>query len=347
MMKLKDIFFLAMCICSISVFAQNTQTPVEYMDFFTNREEELSKKYLSYMGEVAHGNRARKLEKRRQELIAQIRQSVNEANRARPYKGDATLRDVYRSYWDILLKVFNEDYHKIVNMEEIAEQSYDHMEAYLLAQEKASEVLNVAQDKIEPVFRDFAGRNNIRLIDNVDTKMEKRLRQVGLVNNYYHQIFLIFFKSYKQEAYVMDALNKKDINAIEQNRNTLIRFAEEGLSKLDTIKAFKGDGSLTTACRKVLEFHKAEGEKQLPGLNDYLLKNDEFVRIKKAFDAKAAAKRTQADIDVYNKGVNELNAALNASNKLLTAMNTGREKVIDNWEVSRKRFMESHIPKGK
>jgi hypothetical protein len=78
-----------------------------------------------------------------------------------------------------------------------------------------------------------------------------------------------------------------------------------------------------------------------------LLKNDEFVIIKKAFDAKPAAKRTQADIDVYNKGVNELNAALNASNKLLTAMNTGREKVIDNWEVSRKRFMESHIPKGK
>jgi hypothetical protein len=217
----------------------------------------------------------------------------------------------------------------------------------LLAQEKASEVLNVAQDKIEPVFREFAGRNNIRLVDNVDTKMEKRLRQVGLVNNYYHQIFLIFFKSYKQEAYVMDALNKKDINAIEQNRNTLIRFAEEGLSRLDTIKAFKGDGSLTTACRKVLEFHKVEGEKQLPGLNDYLLKNDEFVKIKKAFDAKAAARRTQADIDVYNKGVNELNAALNASNKLLTAMNTGREKVIDNWEVTRKRFMESHIPKGK
>ncbi len=347
MIKLKNVLFSLLYMYSLSLFAQSAQTPVAYMDFFTNREEELSKKYLSYMGEVAHGNRARKLEKRRQELIAQIRQSLNEANRARPYKGDATLRDVYKSYWDILLKVFNEDYHKIVNMEEIAEQSYDHMEAYLLAQEKAGEVLNVEQDKIEPVFRDFAARNNIRLIDNVDSKMEKRLRQVGLVNNYYHQIFLIFFKSWKQEAYVMDALNKKDINAIEQNRNTLIRFAEEGLSKLDTIKAFKGDGSLAMACRKVLEFHKTEGEKQLPGLNDYLLRNDEFEKIKKAFDAKPAAKRTQADIDVYNKGVNELNTALNASNKLLTGMNTGREKVIDHWEVTRKRFMESHIPKGK
>jgi hypothetical protein len=347
MMTRNHILFILILFSSLPLSGQNPETPPGYMDYFTSRELELSKKYLTYMGEVAHGNRARKLEKRRQELIAEIRQSLSEANRVRPYKGDATLRDVYKTYWDILLKVFNEDYHKIVDMEEIAEQSYDHMEAYLLAQEKAGQVLNQAQEKIEPVYRDFAARNNIRLIENGDSKMDKRLRQVGEVNNYYHQIFLIFFKSYKQEAYVMDALSKKDINAIEQNRNTLIRFAHEGLTRLDTIKAFKGDGSLATACRKVLEFHKVEGEKQLPGLNDYLLKHDEFEKIKKAFEAKPAAKRTQADIDVYNKGVNELNSSTNTSNKLLTAMNTGREKAIENWEVTRRRFMELHIPKGK
>src|SRR5688572_23034962 len=130
---------------------QGDASPVQHMEFFTSRELELSKKYLDYMTQVAHGSRARKMEKRRQELIGQIRQSLVEANRLRPFKGDATLRDAYKVYWDILYKVFNEDYHKIVNMEEIAEQSYDHMEAYLLAQEKAGEVLSDAQDKIEPV----------------------------------------------------------------------------------------------------------------------------------------------------------------------------------------------------
>jgi hypothetical protein len=343
----KVIFVVYLILSFYDGRSQHLDTPVGYMDFFSNREHELSEKYLGYMSEVAHGNRARKLEKRRQELIAQIRSSVAEATRLRPYKGDATLRDVYRNYWDILLKVFNEDYHKIVDMEEIAEQSYDKMEAYLLAQEKAGQVLRAAQDKIEPVFNAFALKNNIRLIDNGDSKMDKKLRQVGMVNAYYHEIFLIFFKSYKQEAYVMDALSRKDINGIEQNRNALVRCAEEGLSKIDTIKTFKGDGSLANACRKVLEFHKKEAEKQLPGLNDYLLKNDEFEKIKKAFDAKPPAQRTKADIEIYNKGVNEINGALNASNSLLTALNTDREKIINQWEASRKRFMELHVPKGK
>src|SRR5690606_27100909 len=109
----------------------------------------------------------------------------------------------YKVYWDLLHKVFTEDYHKIVNMEEIAEQSYDNMEAYLLAQEKAGQVLGDAQDKIEPVYRAFAAKNNVRLVEGGDTRLARRLRQVSAVNAYYNDIFLIFFKSHKQEAYVL------------------------------------------------------------------------------------------------------------------------------------------------
>lgn len=329
---------------SMSVFAQDVSSPVAYMDFFTSRETALSENYLSYMSEVAHGRRARKLEKRRQELLTSIKQALNDGNRAKAYKGDVALRNAYRSYWDILYKVFNEDYHKIVNMEEIAEQSYDNMEAYLLAQEKAGEVLNQEQEKIEPVFKDFAARNNIKLLEK-ETKTTKKLRQVGKVNEYYNKVFLIFFKSYKQEFYVMDAFNRKDINSIEQNRNTLTKFADEGLSKLDTLRPFQGDASLSKACRQVLEFHRTEAEKQLPGLGDFLVKSDEFEKARKSFEGKPQAKRTQADVDNYNAYVKEYNVAVNSSNQILNNINSGSKKAIESWESSRKRFMEQHVPK--
>jgi len=51
-------------------------------------------------------------------------------------------------------------------------------------------------------------------------------------------------------------------------------------------------------------------------------------------------------VDIYNKSVNEINAALDSSNKLRTAMNTGREKAMDNWNVTRKRFMELQSRRG-
>jgi hypothetical protein len=343
---MRTVATLILFLASLAAFSQG-ESAVDHMRFFTNHELELSKKYMDYISQVAHSNRARKMEKRRQEVIAEIRQSLNEANRLRPYKGDASLRDAYKTYWDILLKVFNEDYHKIVDMEEIAEQSYDQMEAYLMAQEKASEVLSNAQDGIEPVFNAFAEKNNIRLVSGGETKLDKQLRQAGAVNAYYHQVFLIFFKSYKQEAYVMDALDRKDINGLEQNRNTLFKFADDGLQKIDTMKAFKGDGSLITACRKVLEFHRSEAEKQLPGISDFLLKHDEFQKIKKAFDAKPAGKRTQTDIDIYNKAIEDFNNSVQSSNKLLTTMNASRDKVLGNWDVTKKRFIELHTPKAK
>jgi hypothetical protein len=342
----KIVVVFMLCITSLTTYAQSGDSPVDHMSFFTTRDGELSKKYLSYMSEAAHGNRARKIEKRRQEIILEIKQSLAEANRLRPYKGDASLRDAYKNFWDILLKVFNEDYGKIVNMEEIAEQSYDAMEAYLLAQEKAGEVLEIAQDSVEANYERFAARNRITLIQS-DSRISKKMRQVGAVNHYYHGLYLIFFKSYKQEAYVMDALNRKDINSVEQNNNTLIRFAEEGLSRLDTSNAYLGDESLVNNCKKVLTFHKMEAEKFIPDMSNYLLKSDEFEKIKKVYDTKPQAKRTQADVDAYNKAVNEMNEAVNKSNNASQARNAGSQKALDGWNMAVKNFMEHHVPRGK
>lgn len=342
-MKNKVVLILLVIGSCLKVNAQAPETALEYLEFLSEKEVSLSKKYLSYMSEVAHGNRARKMEKRRQEVITEIKQSLTAVTRLKPYKGDASLRDAYKKYWDLLLKVFNEDYHKIVDMEEIAEQSYDAMEAYLLAQEKAEEVLDNAHEELTPVFRAFAANNNIRLVEN-DSRMSRKLQQVGKVNTYYHQLFLIFFKSHKQEAYLLDAYTKKDINALEQNRSTLIRFAEEGLAKLDTLKPFKGDGSLNTACRKVLDFHKNEAQNNIAILIEYIIKEKEFEKAKQAMDKNTD--RTQEDIDQYNKIVNDFNKTVESCNKTLNNLNSGREKVLNNWETTKNRFMELHVPKA-
>ncbi|MFZ6013911.1 MAG: LIC11966 family surface protein [Bacteroidota bacterium] len=340
----KFIIFSLLCLCHVQLFAQAPQTPGEYLDYFGSRELNLSRKYMSYMSAVAHARRARKMEKRRQELTISIKQSVTDATRIKPYQGDASLKDAFKNYWDLLYKVFNEDYDKIVNMEEIAEQSYDKMEAYLLAQEKASEVLSEAHAKVIPVFEAFAAKNNVRLI-NSESKMQKQLIKVSEVNKYHRQLYLIFFKSFKQEVYVMEAYGRKDVNGVEQNRNTLIRFAEEGLAKLDTIKAFYNDGSLVKACRKVLEFHKNEAEKDIPAVVEFLIKSDEFGKLQKAFQAKPTDKITQAEVDQYNKAVNDINEGVNAINARQKTLNNDRQKALEQWENTSNRFLDTHVPK--
>ncbi len=319
------------------------ESPVEHMRQLSDREELLSTKYMSYMSEVAHGNRARKMEKRRQELIMSLRQAIQEGGRLRPYDGDASLRDAYKKYWSVLLSIFTDDYSKIVDMEEIAERSYDAMEAILLIQEKADETVNAAYDDVATAYKAFADRHSVKLVEGEESKLTGKLDKTGKVNHYLNQMYLIFFKSYVQEGLVLDGLGKRDLNAAEQSRNSMLKYADEGLLKLDTIKTFNGDGSMKTACRQVLEFHKKEVEK-FSTLSDYLIKLEEFQKTKKAFDAIPAAKRTQSDVDNFNKSVKEVNEVVNQSNKMNQDLNSSRSKVLDNWNDSRKRFMDQHVP---
>lgn len=324
--------------------ARAQESAGQHMQDINKLEIALQEKYMSYMSTVAHSSSARKVEKRREDLIKSIQETIREAGRLRPYKGDASLRTTYLEYLRILHSVFKEDYHKIVDMEEIAEQSYDNMEAYLMAQEQAGDKLEAAALKLEPAYGAYAAAHAVRLTEpEKESKLSRKLRLTGEVNHYAHIIYLAFFKSHHQEGYLIKAMDAGDLNAVEQSRNTLKRYAEEGLAKLDTMKPFKGDGSLLNACRRVLEFHKAEADQKTAIAVDFLVKNDEFEKVKKAYEAKKS--KTQADVDEYNRRVNELNAAVEQYNKNNQSMNQERSKAFDHWASTKKRFMDSHVPR--
>lgn len=55
---------------------------------------------------------------------------------SKEYNGDNSLRQSSIDYIKLCYNVFNDDYAKIINLEDIAEQSFDEMQAFLLLQEK-------------------------------------------------------------------------------------------------------------------------------------------------------------------------------------------------------------------
>ena len=148
-------------------------------------------------------------------------------------------------------------------MEEISEQSYDAMEAYLLAQEKANEKLNASGDMVDQQYDAFAAKHGITLIDK-ESKIENNLKIAGEAFKYYNVVYLIFFKSYKQEAYMIDALNKNDVNALKQNADALGKVSDEGLKKIDALAAYKSDGTLKTTSKDLLTFYKKEATAKMP-----------------------------------------------------------------------------------
>ncbi len=325
------------------VSAQDFANAGDYMSYIVKTEETISTKYISYMSGSAHGKSLRKVEKRRQDLINTIYETRVKINDMPSWKGDKSLRDSTVKYLKMMYSVFNEDYGKIVNMEEIAEQSYDNMEAYLLIQEKANEKLNEASAARSATWNEFAKKHNVTIVDQT-SQLELKLNKAEKVNHYYHQVYLIFFKSHKQEAYVIAAVDAKNISAIEQNRNSLAKYSAEGLEKLKDVKPFENDPNLKNACKKVLDFLQDEANNNIGVMTDFIMKSENFEKVKKAFNAIPAAKRTQQDVDNYNKAVNEMNKGVNQFNSTNKMLNDKRNSIMKEWDAAVQSFFDDHMP---
>lgn len=272
----------------------------------------------------------------------QIKASETNVRRMRPFK-DTRLRDSVAAYFRLSSIVINEDYEKILNMEDIAEQSYDGMEAYLLAKQLASEKIAKAHEAASREYRAFAAENNIQLVEN-ESRLQNKLKQAGEVTEHYNVVYLLFFKSFKNEVYLMDALNRGDVAAMEQNRNALLGSATEDLEKLRSVEPFKSDASLKRACQKALSFYQNEAQVHTPKYIEFQLVKENYEKLQKVINNKKPKDRTQQDIDQYNKAVSDYNNEVNKINKLNEELNKKRSAMLKDWNDASSAFLSKHTP---
>jgi len=172
--------------------------------------------------------------------------------------------------------------------------------------------------------------------------LNEKMAVAGKLNHYMNNLYLLYFKCDWQYDQAIKALNNKKVNDVEQARSSVIRYANEGLQLLDTIKPFENDPSLINACREALKYYKKAAEKDLSQLTDYLLKTEEFAKMKKIFEAKSD--RTKDEVNAYNKSVKEINAAANTYNQTNTKNFNDRKQVQKDWEDADKKFGDEHMP---
>ena len=327
---------------SFAASAQDMDNPGTYMDAISKARGDMDAKYMQYISAAAHGRRARKVEKLRQEVLDKITDSRYKTTDLPYYKKDNSLRQASIDYIQMTYTVFSEDYKKIVNIEELAEQSVDEMQAYLLLQDKVSEKLNEAWGKLDRATKDFAAKYNVTLTEST-SPLGQKMETADKLNKHTNAVFLCFFKCNWEDNQLVQAMNNKKIKDLEQARSALQSYAEEGMKNLDTIKPFEGDPSLIAACRKALQFYQQMATKDVPKLTDFYVKEEEFDKLKKTMESKSGD-RTKADVDAYNKAVNDINAAVKNFNQTNQKVNNDRSVVLNNWTETEKKFADEHMP---
>lgn len=342
-MKKNYLQLVVLCLfISLASFGQNLENPGEYMDAIGAQRENISKKFLSYISAANHGKRARKVENLRMKLLNEVQEARMNISGLPSFKGDKALRDTTVNFLKMYYNILNEDYSKIINLEDIAEQSYDDMQAYIMAKDMVDKKLEEGNAKMKEANEKFAAANNIRLVEG-KSDLSEMTQQVHEMNKYYNEVYLIFFKPFKQESYMMEAIGKGNVTGMEQFKNAMLKYANDGLEKIASLKAFQGDNSILFSCKAMLSFYVREAEKHMSGITDYFLAKERFEGIQKEYKKKS--KPSNQEIDDYNKAVNEVNKAGQNYNNTINQVNQERTELFKAWNKSVDDFLSEHTPK--
>ncbi|MBT8261411.1 MAG: hypothetical protein KJO05_01220 [Bacteroidia bacterium] len=326
-----------------NLYSQQFNNALEYLEFVSNEQEIITRNTWKYTKAIAHSKRDRTIASKRSSLIKSIERALTKINKANAFEGDDFKENVLKNL-ELNKSLLQQDYAKIIDMKAVAEQSYDAMEAYMLAQELADKKMAQAQQEFEVHYYQYAREHNINIIES-ESDLGKKMKISSEVFDHYNDLYLMFFKVNMNEVYLYDALERSDVSAIEQSAGALSESAKEGLKKLDTVSLYKKDRMLVDATRKAFEFFEDEADNKIPVLTDFLIANEDFEAIKSKLDGTPERKRTKAQIDAYNEKVSLINKAVENYNKTNAALNKKREAVLGNLNAAYERFLAKHIPK--
>jgi len=331
-----SILFLMFTIFNFS-YAQTNQDAFEYFKVVTKSTNSLKSSTWIYLRTLAKSKNPKRIEKQRLKLLANIKEAQKEIEAKELVNEDASIKEALVQYLDLKYKILEEDYAEIVDMEEIAEQSYDAMEAYLMAQDAASKKLEEAFESYVIVEKEYCKKNNIQLLEAEDA-LSKKIEKAAAALSYYNELFLIYFKSNIEENYIIEALDRNDINALQQSTNSLQVFSEEGIESVKNTEAFNGDSKLKYVTNKLLKYYQDASTKSYPKLVDFFLLKDDYEKANKNFEKIKPKKRTQKDVDTFNAIVKKFNKSLNEFNDINGRLNQKRQKLFDEWDKTTATF---------
>lgn len=339
MKKISTCLFL---ILTLNLSAQKFETALDYLKFVSEQQEGITKKMWKYTKAIAHSRSDRNVNNKRKSLLKTLDKAIANIRKAPGYDG--------REFKDQLLKrlqfnknLLNDDYGKILDLKAISEQSYDAMEAYMLAQEMADKKMEEIQQEYEINYYAFADKHNITIVEN-ESDLSKKMQLSNEVFTYYNKMYLIYFKVYINEIYLVDALSAGDVNAIQQNSNALSTSAKEGLDILKSETHYKNDKQIAMATEKAFNFFIIEAEKRIPEMTDFLVLVEDLKQTQTTLEKTPQKKRTQEQIDSYNAMINKYNKDLKNYNKVNEELNRQRNTIIENLNKANQAFLSKHIP---
>jgi hypothetical protein len=337
------------CFIFFSASAQKLKHAEKYIDYITKQQKNVMKEFFNYNKSISYVSKkhtTKKIQGRYNELMTAINEAKSNIDSLPSFKRDSTHKDsIYRdsasSYFKQFSLVLSNSYNKVATLQATAGQSYGNMEAYLEAKEAADKKLKILNEHFYAITLKFANSN--KAIDSTRKDLaSKKMGDVIEAGKYFRQAYLIFFKSYKQEADVQNAIERKDVNDLKKSAKDLAKSSEDGQSRLDTIPPFKNNKALTADSKAVLAFYEKEAEDKLDPIEDYFSAAKDFDEVRSTFNRKSG--HSGPEVKKYKKSVAIFNKALHKYNKAMNGLYKKKKSLLKKMDNTTHSFFNKFKP---
>ncbi|MEM9887124.1 MAG: hypothetical protein AAF849_14620 [Bacteroidota bacterium] len=298
---MKKYITILCCAWTISLAAQPMNQVEEYFTFFNNQHVLVNNLAMNYLQYSVHSSDFGLIEKKRQEVIEQLNQSIAKIKATAVLTEDDQLKPTALNVFESFLASFNMDFTQLMQLKANSQTSYEAMEKYFQARKAAEQKMEENANLYLQAQKDFAEKHNFIL---QDAEANSDIQDLNRLNNYHQAIFLKYFKILSRNNEFMNALNSQDAAAIAKARLQLEQDSEANLKVLKEMPAFKEDSAYRDAAiglvNQLNEIAKGDYQK---------LEN---------ISKKSPADRTQEDVNQFNVLIQKLQTELPALN---TAIN--------------------------
>jgi len=191
------VFFTLTCLAQEDDF--NLKNASDYNNYIMREMSAAVQKNFEYISFNVHNDEFELIESRRKEVIQQIIQSKEKIKEMPPLDGDTRLRDEAVETLTEYQHAFELDYKLLIGLKKKSKDSYEAMEEYWKAEDKAEEKVNKATVRLRKAQQVYASKNNMKVVDGKENDaLEQKMTRIMAVNTYWREIYLQFFKASKE-----------------------------------------------------------------------------------------------------------------------------------------------------
>lgn len=262
--------------------AQKFKNPISYFKKFQGENKKIRKKNLRYLKASLRGSKQKKVDKFRQVVVDQIKDSKKTIDKLGDYKGDEILRKEYIRSLEMYINAFENNFGVADALIANRYKSYKDLKLYYVAVEKAEDEMLEAGYIIEAAEEYFAKKNKLTIVK--DEEMEEQFAALDEVTLYSRDMTLSYFRIDAQVRLYLDVIARKNMDSLPDVVIEIRKAIKESKVEVELYSSFDGETDLYDEMLDYIEEIEGELEENLDGLTDGLqnefMNEDDYEEVK-------------------------------------------------------------------